>query len=83
MRPSDWGVKPDQALGDHKELPHAVHVLSYKGRGVSPLIGPCFFELLQSHGKEISACPVVAATWASAAKAVGASGSPIKGQVTH
>ena len=71
LRPSDGGVKPDQALGDHKELPHAVHVLSYKGRGVSPLIGPCFVELLQSHGEEISACPVAAATWASAAKAVG------------
>ena len=71
LRPSDGAVQPDQALGDHKELPHAVHVLSYKGRGVSPLIGPCFVELIQSHGEEISACPVVAATWASAAKAVG------------
>lgn len=71
LRPSDGGVQPDQALGYFKELPHAVHVLSYKGRGVSPLIGRCFVELLQSYGEEISACPVVAATWASAAKAVG------------
>lgn len=71
LRPSDGGVQPDQALGDYKELPHAVHVLSYKGPGVSPLIGPCFVELLQVHGEEISACPVVAATRASAAKAVG------------
>jgi len=71
LRPSDGGVQPDQALGNYKQLAHAVHVLSYKGRGVSPLIGPSFVELLQGHDEEISACPVVAATWASAAKAVG------------
>jgi len=71
LRPSVGGIQPDQALGVYKELPHAVYVLSYKGRGVSPLIGPCFVELLQGKGEEISACPVVAATWASAAKAVG------------
>jgi len=71
LRPCNAGIQPDQALGDYKELPHAVHILSYKGKGVSPLIGSCFSELLQEHGEEISKCPVVAATWASAAKAVG------------
>ncbi|MDT9547659.1 MAG: UvrD-helicase domain-containing protein [Chlorobium phaeovibrioides] len=71
LRPCDGVIQPDQALGDYKELPHAVHILSYKGKGVSSLIGSCFSELLQEHGEEISKCPVVAATWASAAKAVG------------
>lgn len=71
LRPPDDGVQPDQAVGDNKDLPHAVHVLSYKGRGVSPLIGPSFVDWLQGHGEKSSACPVVAATWASAAKAVG------------
>jgi superfamily I DNA/RNA helicase len=71
LRPCDGVIQADQALGDYKELPHAVHILSYKGKGVSPLIGPCFSKLLQEHGEEISTCPVVAATWASAAKAVG------------
>ncbi|NTV45791.1 MAG: ATP-dependent helicase [Chlorobiales bacterium] len=71
LRSFDRERLPDQALGYYKELPYAVHVLSYKGHGVSPLIGKCFSKLLQEHGEEISACPVVAATWASAAKAVG------------
>lgn len=71
LRPSDGELQPDEALGDNKDTSHAVHVLSYKGRGVSPLIGTSFVELLQDHGEEVSACPVVAATWDSAAKAVG------------
>lgn len=71
LRPCNAGIQPDQALGDYKELPYAVHVLSYKGQGVSSLIGQCFLELLQEHGEKISACPIVAATRASAAKAVG------------
>lgn len=71
LRPSDWAVQPDQSLGYYKELPHAVYVLSYKGRGVSPLIGARFVDLLKKHREKISECPVVAATKDSAAKAVG------------
>lgn len=71
LRPSEGGTKPDQALGENKNLPYAVHVLSYPGLAVPASIGTRFAALVHDHGEDISACPVVAATRASAAKAVG------------
>ena len=52
-------------------MPYAVHVLSYSGLAVPASIGTHFAALVGDHGEDISACPVVAATRASAAKAVG------------
>lgn len=71
LRPPSGGAQPDEALGGYKDLPHAVHVLSYQGRAVPSSIGVRFSELVRAHGEDISACPVVAATRASGAAAVG------------
>ena len=71
LRPPSGGAQPDEALGDNKDLPHAVHVLSHQGRAVPSSIGVRFSELVRAHGEDISACPVVAATRASGAAAVG------------
>ena len=71
LRPSEGGTKPDQALGKNMDLPYPVHVLSYKDRAVPASIGAHFSALVHDHGVDISACPIVAATRATAANAVG------------
>lgn len=71
LRPPQGGAQPDQALGPYKDLPHPVQVLSYRGQGVSTSIGLHFAGLVRQHREDIAACPVVAATWSSAAKATG------------
>lgn len=71
LRPPSGGAQPDEALGDYKDLPHKVHVLSYQGRAVPSSIGVRFSELVRAHHEDISACPVVAKTRDSGAAAVG------------
>ena len=71
LRPSEGGTQPDQALGENMDLPYAVLVLSYPGRAVPASIGTHFAALVHDHGEDITSCPVIAATRASAANAVG------------
>ena len=71
LRHSEVGTQPDKALGENKDLPYAVNVLSYPGRAVPASIGAHFAALVHDHGEDITSCPVIAATRASAANAVG------------
>ena len=61
----------DEALGQHREEPTAVKILSYSGRGVPASIGVKFQELTAAMGLEARDCPVVSATRRTGANAVG------------
>lgn len=68
--PSERGNR-DEALGPYRYDTTPVHVLSYAGAGVPPAIGLKFQELVGSLSIPIRNAPVLAATRASAAKALG------------
>ena len=70
LRPLSIGAQPDDALGTHKDLDYPVHVLSYP-QAVSPSIGVKYSDLVRAHGEDIAACPVLASTRVSGAKAIG------------
>ena len=61
----------DQALGEHREEPTPVHILSYKGQGVPSTIGAKFRELVAAMGLAPRDCPVVSATRRTGANALG------------
>lgn len=61
----------DEALGEHRDEPKAVQILSYSGRGVPPTIGEKFQELVSAMGLAPEDCPVVAATRRTGANALG------------
>lgn len=71
LRPQSAGTQVDNALGNNKDVPHAIHILSYSGKSVPASIGTKFCELVRDHGEDISRSPVVAATKKSGAKAIG------------
>lgn len=61
----------DEALGEHRDEPKAVQILSYSGRGVPPTIGAKFQELVRAMGFAAQDCPVVSATRRTGANALG------------
>ena len=61
----------DEALGEHRDEPTAVQILSYSGKGVPSTIGKRFLELTVALGLAARDCPVVSATRRSCANALG------------
>ncbi|WP_318764559.1 ATP-dependent helicase [Agrobacterium fabrum] len=61
----------DEALGEHRDEPTAIQILSYSGRGVPAAIGTKFQELVTAMGLEARDCPVVSATRRTGANALG------------
>jgi hypothetical protein len=61
----------DEALGEHRDEPTAVHILSYSGQGVPSTIGAKFQELAAAMGLAARDCPVVSATRRTSANALG------------
>lgn len=71
LRPPDMRGAVDEALGEHREEPTAVHILSYSGQGVPSTIGAKFQELVTAMGLAARDCPVVSATRRIGANALG------------
>jgi ATP-dependent DNA helicase UvrD/PcrA len=61
----------DEALGEHRDEPTPVHILSYSGQGVPATIGAKFCELTEALGLHARDCPVVSATRRTGANALG------------
>lgn len=61
----------DEALGELRDEPAAVQILSYSGKGVPSTIGTKFRELTAAMGLAPSDCPVVSATRRTGANALG------------
>ena len=71
LRPLDSRVSNDEPLGRLAEDATPIHVLAYPGSAVPGSIGQRLSELLDQLGIDATDCPVVAATKASAAAAIG------------
>lgn len=71
FRPPAVRGAPDDALGPLKDETAPVQILSYAGNGVPASIGTTFCALLQEASIDVSSAPIVAATKASGAAAVG------------
>ena len=71
LRPLDARGRHDRPLGPLAEDVTPIHVLAYRGTSVPGSIGEKICEILNQFGIEASDCPVVAATKASAAAAIG------------
>lgn len=71
LRAPNTRAAADEALGEHREEPTAVQILSYSGRGVPSTIGMKFQELTAAMGLTARDCPVVAATRRIGANALG------------
>lgn len=71
LRPVNARGAPDEPVGPFKEEDEPIRILSYAGIAVPASIGVRFSELLEQSGIDISMCPVLAATKASGAAAVG------------
>ncbi len=82
FRSKDHREPGDKPLGEYKDDPTPVYLLSYSGNGVSPAIGPKFAELLQSLDIDISQAPVLAATRDSGAHAIGMPTEPDRMNLT-
>jgi len=80
LRPPLLRDHPDDALGRYTNDTTPVHILSYGGTGVPATIGMKFTELAKSLGILPANAPVLAATLASAAKAIG---RPTLGPTEH
>jgi len=61
----------DEAMGEHREEPAAVQILSYCGKGVPSTIGAKFNSLTTAMGLDARDCPVVSATRQASANALG------------
>lgn len=71
LRAPDKRAVVDEALGEHREEPMAVQILSYSGNGVPSSIGAKFQELTAAIGLVQKDCPVVSATRRTGANALG------------
>jgi len=71
LRAPNMHAAVDEALGEHREEPTAVHILSYSGQGVPSAIGAKFQELVAAMGLAARDCPVVSATRRTGANALG------------
>ena len=61
----------DEALGEHRDEPTPVQILSYSGQRVPATIGTKFRELTEELGLNARDCPVVSATRRTGANALG------------
>lgn len=61
----------DEAVGVHRDVDTAVHLLVYQGSAVTSRIADGYRDLLESHGLSPEDCPVLAATRNTAANATG------------
>jgi DNA helicase-2/ATP-dependent DNA helicase PcrA len=71
LRPPGMRAARDEAVGEYREEPTAVQILSYSGRGVPAAIGAKFCELTEAMELEARNCPVVSATRRTGANALG------------
>lgn len=71
LRPPRSRGAADIALGRHKSETAPVHILSYRGSGVSTAIGPKFVSLIAATGIAPASAPILSSRRASAAKAIG------------
>jgi superfamily I DNA/RNA helicase len=71
LRAPNMRAAIDEALGEHRNEPMAVQILSYSGRGVPSTIGAKFQELAAAMGLAARDCPVVSATRRTSANALG------------
>lgn len=71
LRAPNMRAAIDEALGEHREQPTAVQILSYSGKGVPSTIGTKFRELAAAMGLAPRDCPVVSATRRTGANALG------------
>ncbi|MCA7969812.1 ATP-dependent helicase [Burkholderia sp. AU39826] len=71
LRAPDMRASVDKALGEYRDEPTAVHILSYSGKGVPSTIGAKFQELVAAMGLAARDCPVVSATRRTGANALG------------
>lgn len=71
LRAPNTRVAIDEALGEHRDEPTAVQILSYSGNRVPPTIGTKFQELVAAMGFAARDCPVVSATRRTGANAIG------------
>lgn len=71
LRAPNMRAAIDEALGEHRDEPTAVQILSYSGRGVPSTIGAKFQELAAAMGLAARDCPVVSATRRTGANALG------------
>lgn len=71
LRPPAMRGAPDQSLGHFKVETTPIHILSYSGTAVPASIGSAFTDLLRHYGLDVSGAPILAATRASGAAAVG------------
>lgn len=71
LRAPDKRAMVDEALGEHREEPTAVQILSYSGQRVPSSIGARFQELTAAMGLDARDCPVVSATRRTGANALG------------
>jgi DNA helicase-2/ATP-dependent DNA helicase PcrA len=71
LRHKDARSVVDKALGKHRLDPTKIHVISYPGRSVPATVGSKFHELLDQLKIELTGSPILAATRASGARAIG------------
>lgn len=71
LRAPNMRAAVDEALGEHREEPTAVQILSYSGKSVPSAIGTKFRELTAAMGLTARDCPVVSATRRTGANALG------------
>ena len=74
LRPRHARANPDRALGKFGSVTLPVHVFSYGGTTVPAAVGERFCELIAAEDIDPSLCPVLAATKASGAHAIGQPG---------
>ncbi|MQB08004.1 ATP-dependent helicase [Agrobacterium tumefaciens] len=70
LRAPNMRTAIDEALGEYREEPAAVQILSYPGKGVPSTIGTKFQELTAAMGLAARDCPVVSATRRTGANAL-------------
>jgi DNA helicase II / ATP-dependent DNA helicase PcrA len=71
LRAPNMRAAIDEALGEHRDDPKAVQILSYSGKSVPSTIGAKFRELVRAMGFAAHDCPVVSATRRTGANALG------------
>jgi DNA helicase-2/ATP-dependent DNA helicase PcrA len=71
LRPRGMRALRDEAIGENREEPTPVYILSYSGKGVPATIGSKFRELTKAIGLKACDCPLVSATRRTGANALG------------
>lgn len=71
LRHKDARTVVDRALGEFRDEPTHIYVLSYGGKSVPASIGVKFKELISNLTLDVTKCPVLAATRKSGCRAIG------------